>query len=211
MCIRCQKRLIEGDQLNHVGIKFHDDQHKQYPIDILISYAEKLKIEALVSILKYNKENKVSTYIHLSCRNRLKNKSRKKQTFKDEHLITTKRTCRRSEIEKFDFTKQCFYCGKVCFFGSKHPDRNLFGKVATKATGINRNTLELCKFRKDDTKSNSTERRLLRYLLFAIIIVKRFQDLQIFVTDSQKPQTSRVCLNQNHEVKSFILLNCHFS
>lgn len=177
VCIRCQKGLIEGDQLNHVGSKFRDDQNKQHPIDTLISYAEKLKIEALVSILKYNKENKVNTYIHLSCRNSLKNKSRTKRTFEDEHSTTTKRACRRSEIEKFDFTKQCFYCGKVCFFDSKHPDRNPFEMVATKDTGIYHNTLELCKSRKDDAKSNSIERRLLRYLCFAVIIVKRFQDL----------------------------------
>ena len=25
VCMRCQKELIEGDQLNHVGSKFHDD------------------------------------------------------------------------------------------------------------------------------------------------------------------------------------------
>ena len=90
VCIRCQKKLIEGDQLNHVGSKFRDDQNKQQPIDPLISYAEKLKIEALVSILKYNRENKVNIYIHLSCCNSLKNKSRKKQTFEDEHSTTTK-------------------------------------------------------------------------------------------------------------------------
>ena len=61
VCIRCQKGLIEGDQLNHVGSKFCDDQKKQHPIDTVISYTEKLKIEAFVSILKYNKENKVNT------------------------------------------------------------------------------------------------------------------------------------------------------
>ena len=176
VCIRCQKKLIEGDQLNHVGSKFRDDQNKQQPIDPLISYAEKLKIEALVSILKYNRENKVNIYIHLSCCNSLKIKSRKKRRFEDEHSTTTKRACRRSEIEKFDFTKQCFYCGKVCFF-SKHPDGNLFEMVAIKDFGIYHNTLELCKFRKDDAKSNSMERRLLRYLCFVVIIVKHFQDL----------------------------------
>ena len=57
VCIKCQTELIEGDQLNHVGSKFRDNQNKLHPIDTLISYAEKLKIEALVSILKYNKEN----------------------------------------------------------------------------------------------------------------------------------------------------------
>ena len=177
MYIRCQKVLIEGHQLNHVVSKFCDNQNKQHPIDTLISYAEKLKIEALISILKYNKENKVNTYIHLSCRNSLKYKSRKKRTFEDEHSTTTKTACRRSEIEKFDLTKQCFYCGKVCFFDSKHADRNPFEMVDAKDTSIYNNTLELCKFRKDNAKSNSIERRLLRYLCFAVIIVKRFQDL----------------------------------
>ena len=177
MYIRCQKGLIEGDQLNHVASKFPDDWNKQHLIDTLISYAEKLKMEALVSILKYNKENKVNTYTRFSCRNSLKNKSRKKRIFEGEHSTTTKRACRRSKIEKFDFTKQCFYCGKVCFFDSKHPDRNPFEMVATKDTGIYHNTLELCKFRKDDAKSNSIERRLLRCLCFAVIIVKRFEDL----------------------------------
>ena len=172
MCIRCQKGLIEGDQLNHVGSRFRDDQNKQHPIGTLISYAEKLKIEVFVSILKHNKENKANTYIHLSCRNSLKSKSRTKRTFEDEHSTT-----RRSKIEKSDFTKQCFYCGKVCFFDSKHPDRNPFEMVATKDTGIYHNTLELCKSCKDDAKSNSIERCLLRYLCFAVIIVKDFQDL----------------------------------
>ena len=166
VCIRCQKGLIEDDQLNHVGSKFRDKQNKQHPIDTLISYAEKLKIEALVSILKYNIENKVNTYIHLSCRNSLKNKSRKKGTFEDEHLTTTKTACRGFEIEKFDFTKSGFYCGKVCFFDSKHSDRNPFEMGATKNTGIYHNTVELCKFRKDDAKSNSIKRRLLWYLCF---------------------------------------------
>ena len=131
----------------------------------------------MVSILKYSKEKKVNKYIHLSCRNSLKSKSRTKRTFEDEHSTTTKRACRKSEIEKFDFTKRCFYGGKVCFFDIKHPDRNPFEMVATKDTGIYHNILELCKSRKDDTKSNSIERRLLRYLCFAVIIVKRFQDL----------------------------------
>ena len=66
VCIRCQKGLIERDQLNHVGSKFRDEQDKQYPIETLVSYTEKLKIETLASILKYNKENKVNTDIQLS-------------------------------------------------------------------------------------------------------------------------------------------------
>ena len=141
VCIRCQKELIEGDQLNHVGSKFPHDQNKEHPIQTLTSYDGKLKIEALVSLLKYNKENKVNTYIHLSCRNSLKNKSRTKRTFEDEHSTTTKRACRGSKIEQFDFTKQCFYCGKVCFFDSKHPDRNPFKTAATKDTGIYHNKM----------------------------------------------------------------------
>ena len=56
-------------------------------------------------------------------------------------------------------------------------DCNPFEMVATKDTGIYHNTHELCKSRKDDAKSNSIEKRLLRYLCFDAIIIKRFQDM----------------------------------
>ena len=163
--------------MNHNRSKFRDDQNKQHLIDTLISYAEKPKKEALVSIPKYIKENKVNTYIDLSCRNSLKNKSPTKQTFEDEHSTRTKRACRRSKIQKFDFTKQCFYCRKVCFFDSKHPDRNPFQIVATNHTDPYYTTLELCKSCKDNAKIDSIERRLSRYLCFAVFILKRFQDI----------------------------------
>ena len=64
--------------MNHVG----DNQSKQHPIDTLISYSEKLKIEGLVSILKYNKENEVNTHIHSKCRKSLK----KQLPARNEHL-----------------------------------------------------------------------------------------------------------------------------
>ena len=138
---------------------------------------KKTKDRSLGINTKIQPRKKVNKYIHLSCRNSLKNKSCKKQTFEDEHSTATKRACRRSKIEKIDFTKQCFYCGKVCFFNSKHPDHDPFEMVATKDTGIYYNTLKLCKFCKDNAKLNSVERRLLRYLCFAVNIVKHFQDL----------------------------------
>ena len=135
-CIYCHKGFTEGDTLIHVGSRCHDDQNKQHPINTLTIYAEKLKKEDLVSLLKDNKERKINTYIHLSCRNSLKNQSHTKQMFENEYLITSKRTCRRSEIEKFDFTVQYFCCGKIYCFDSKHLDRNQFERVATKDTDI---------------------------------------------------------------------------
>ena len=71
-CIYCHKGFTEGDTLIHVGSRYRDDQNKQHPIKTLIIYAEKLKKEDLGSLLKDNKERKVHTYIHLSCRNSLK-------------------------------------------------------------------------------------------------------------------------------------------
>ena len=62
--------------------------------------------------------------------------SRTKRTFENEHSTTNKRTCRRSEIEKFDFTKQCFHCGKMFWFDIKHTDRKLLEGVAKKDIGI---------------------------------------------------------------------------
>ena len=88
-----------------------------------------------------------------------------------------------AEGRKFDFTQQCFYCGKVCFFDSKYPNRNPFEMVAIKDIGIYNITLELYESYIDDAKLNSVKGLLLRYLCFAVIIVKHFQDLQIFVTD----------------------------
>ena len=107
--------------------------------------------------------------------------------------------------------KSRFYCDKVCFVDSKHPDRNPFEMVATKDTGIYRNTLELCKFREDDTKSNSIERRLLRYLCFCCYHSKalsRFVNickwLRVF---KPKPRNEIIyisyCLNSHNEVYSF--------
>ena len=95
----------------------------------------------MVSILKYNKENKVNMYIHLGCRNSLKNNSCTKRTFEDKYSTITKRAYRRSKIKKFDFAKQSFYCGNVCYFDTKHPDHNPFAMVPTKDTGICHNTL----------------------------------------------------------------------
>ena len=38
VCMRCQKELIEGYELNHLGSKYCDDQSKQHPLDTVIRY-----------------------------------------------------------------------------------------------------------------------------------------------------------------------------
>ena len=82
-----------------------------------------------------------------------------------------------AEGRKFDFTQQCFYCGKVYFFDRKYPNRNPFEMVAIKDIGIYNIALELYESYIDDAKLNSVKGLLLRYLCFAVIIVKHFQDL----------------------------------
>ena len=58
--------------------------------------------------------------------------------------------CLRSENERFDFKKQCFYCNGICIVDTKHPDSNKFEEVRTKDTAIYKQTMNICKIRKDD-------------------------------------------------------------
>lgn len=69
-------------------------------------------------------------------------------------------TSRSSEVEKFDFKEQCFYCGKVWIFDRKHRDTHDFEEVSTIDTKIFIKTLELCKSREDNF-AKTIERRLL--------------------------------------------------
>ena len=177
VCIRCQKGLIEDDQLNHVGSKFRDKQNKQHPIDTLISYAEKLKIEALISTLKYNIENKVNTYIHLSCRNSLKNKSRKKGTFEDEHLTTTKTACRGFEIENLILQKVVFIVVKYVSSTANIPIVIRLKWVLQKTLAFTITLLNYASFVKMTQNRIPLKDASSGICVFAVIIVKRFQDL----------------------------------
>ena len=59
-----------------------------------------------------------------------------------------------------DFKSQCFYCGNLCVFDRKHPDRNKFVEVRTISNTIHKLTLDICKTRDDET-GRIVETRLL--------------------------------------------------
>ena len=85
----------------------------------------------------------------------------------------------------FDFKKQCFYCGKICLFDSKHLDRNPYKTVAIKDANFYNVTVELCKSRTDDY-SKTIERRLLRYFFYHIISKSKGHKVHALITATQK-------------------------
>ena len=162
-CIICDEGVKQDDQLNEIGsrwtLKDEDDKNKKHPMDVIIEQAEKLQMENLVAVLVRNKQSKVKTFIHKSCRTTLRNNSRKRlSSSTGQEPSKQKRT--RSEYGEFDFKTQCFYCGNLCISDSKHPDRKNFEEVRTKHTKIHNATLEICKNR-DDLVAKTIESRLL--------------------------------------------------
>ena len=63
---------------------------------------------------------------------------------------SNKRRCLRSENERFDFKKQCFYINGTRIVDTKHPDRKKFEEVRAKNIAIYKQTLNISKIRKDD-------------------------------------------------------------
>ena len=122
LCVKCGEGVRTGDPLNWVGSKYTDDSNKKHPLTSIIEYAVKLNLDTLVDKLKLNKRTKAKTYIHLSCRNFLKNRSRKRSTTTNTN-DTEQPT--RAKLEHFDFKTQCFYCGGNCIYVSKNSSPNL--------------------------------------------------------------------------------------
>ena len=96
-------------------------------MDTIIYQAKKLHMENLVTILETNKLSKMKTYTHKTCRKTPRNNSQKRlSSFTDQEVSKRRRT--RSEYFNFHFKTQCFYCGNLCIFDPKHPDRKNFEK-----------------------------------------------------------------------------------
>ena len=106
-----------------------DENNKKHPMGVIIKQAEKLQMDNLVAAIVRNKQSKVKTFIHKSCRATLWNNSRKwLLSFTGQEPNKEKRT--RSDYSEFDFNKtQCFYCGKLCISDSTHQDRKTFEEV----------------------------------------------------------------------------------
>ena len=152
-CFKCNEETEEA--VAEVG-KFGTQRGGKHPLKTLIGYVEKQGLPSLAAELKDNLKTKEPTFIHKSCRTKLRNQSRetKEEKLQKENAPPTGRK------HLFDFKTQCFYCEKPCIYDCKHPDRNRFEMVRTKDTGIYKTTVELCKVRDDQMAKNISVRLL---------------------------------------------------
>lgn len=156
ICVFCGEEKKENDRLNQVGAHWSEDKGTPNPINSLIDYAEKCNLAELHSVLESNKVSGKKTFIHSTCRVRLKNQSRPSKRSADGSLPSAGKKRR----DDFDFRTQCFYCDDVCEYDPKHPDRNKFHEVCTITTALYKVTLEICKGRTDE-QAKKVEARLL--------------------------------------------------
>ena len=119
-CIQCGESWKENDALNHVGARYQDNHNEKHPLETILEQAQALKLDNLASNIEENLQNKTPTFIHLSCRDYLRNNSRpRKRSMGDAQQSIVKRVARRSDPVMFDFKSQCFYCEEPCIEDKK--------------------------------------------------------------------------------------------
>ena len=103
-CIHCGTDSSLTDKLNQVG-----------PVgaNTLLEYAQKLGLQNLSNQIEQKQKNAKKINIHISCRTKLKNSSRKK--LDDVQGPLDKKICQRlSWASTGNFNQQCLYCEKPC-------------------------------------------------------------------------------------------------
>ena len=163
ICIKCNEESKDGDPLNNVGVRFKDGDGKKHPVHTLLDQAVLSSMDDLAEKLRSSLTSKTAVFIHLSCRKLLYNTSRpkkKKLQSSDAPSTSSNQLLTRTEVKKFNFRSDCFYCGSKCEFDCKNPDRNPFQRVTTMGTKIHSKTIQLCKSR-DDTLASVIMGRLL--------------------------------------------------
>ena len=149
-CIYCEKDSSDEEPLCQIGLWFKEGSDKKHPIDALLEYATKLRLDNVVAKINEHKLQNIPSFSHNKCRVSLTNQCRKRiSDTESEPITTTLKTTRRSESVSFDFKKQCFYCGKSCSYDYKHPDRSDIEQVGRKDTKIYVHKLHLCKLIED--------------------------------------------------------------
>ena len=158
LCVICNQGENDENILNQIGKYWNPEKGTENPFNTLIAQATKCGLDNLSLKLSSNKDNKTTTYIHHSCRTKLRNQTRsnKRELTTSEQSSSSKRICGVT----FDFKAQCFYCGDSCKLDKKHPGRNKFVEVRTISTNIHKQTLEICKTRNDKT-AKDVETRLI--------------------------------------------------
>lgn len=158
-CIICDQGENDGNILNQIGKYWNPEKGTEHPFNTLIAQATKCGLNDLSLKLSSNKESKTITYIHHSCRTKLRNQiraSNKRELTASDEPSSSKRICGAT----FDFKTRCFYCGNFCKLDKKHPDRNKFVEVRTISTNIHKQTLDISRTRKDKT-AKDVETRLI--------------------------------------------------
>ena len=105
ICVKCGEGPKDDDILNQVGRNWSTEKGTTNPLNTLIDLAVKSGLASLESTLRHHKQEKISTFIHLSCRTKLGNQTRPtKRALSSTVESTSKRLCERS----FNFKSQCF-------------------------------------------------------------------------------------------------------
>ena len=102
-CICCELGSSDKESLSQIGLLFKKEEGNTHPIETVLEYATKLKLEKMVGKINENKQHNIPTYIHGDCRVSLKNQSRKRKTDVDSGPATFKSPTRRSESGSFNF------------------------------------------------------------------------------------------------------------
>ena len=157
ICVKCGEGPKDDDILSQVGRNWSTDKGTVNPLNTLIDLAVKSGLTSLESTLRHHKQEKISTFTHVSCRTKLRTQTLPAKKGSSSTVeSTSKRLCEGS----FNFKSQCFYCGTECIFDKNQPDRNKFIEVRTIPTKIHKQTLGICEAR-DDVTSKTVETRLL--------------------------------------------------
>ena len=132
--IQCGKSFKENSPLNHVGAQYHEDQNEKYHLKTILDQAHALQLNNLASniaeIFKIHSTFS-PTFIHLSCRDYLRNISRQsKRLLENVQQSSVKRVTKRSDPGLFDFKRQYFYCEKACIDDKKHFNRKTLKLLA---------------------------------------------------------------------------------
>ena len=148
LCVICDEGEKDVDILNQIGIYWNPEKGTEHPVNKLITQATKCDLTELSLTLSSNKENRKTTYVHNSCRTKLKNQARpnKRKSTCDDQPSSSKWISEGT----FDFKTKCFFCENSCIFDKKYPDRNKFTEVRTILTNLYKQTLDICKTRNDD-------------------------------------------------------------
>ena len=107
--------FFKKNPLNHVGARYRDDQNEKHPPKTIFEQACALKLNNLPPNIKENLQNKTPTYIHLSFRDYLKNKSRPRKRLTEDALQSSvKRVARRSDLDCLILTANVLLRKTLC-------------------------------------------------------------------------------------------------